>query len=242
MDCLEEPADGPHEWSAWLLTMTSGPGTPARKSAAIERSTTPRECAGDSGRPLDNGSLLPMSALIRRFSPVGDHDERMSEYEITALVMSEHDAFRRAFADLEEAEDPSSAWRELAARLEVHAVAEERLFYPVLADEADSGAEDGKAAVREHNDIRHAVADVAEQRFGSDPWWEAVRRAQQVNGDHMAEEEREFIPEFKISVDAERRDALGMEWLRLHDKHENAQGLSGEDADPQTIVDTESPL
>ena len=166
----------------------------------------------------------------------------MSEYEITALVMSEHDAFRRAFTDLENADDLSAAWAELAARLEVHAVAEERLFYPVLADEADDGAEDGKEAVREHNEIRHAVADVADHELGSDAWWDAVGRAQQVNGDHMAEEEREFIPEFKGAVDAELRDELGMQWLRLHDEHEHANGLSGSDADPQAVVDADAPV
>jgi hemerythrin HHE cation binding domain-containing protein len=168
--------------------------------------------------------------------------DAMSEYEITALVMSEHDAFRRAFTDLENADDLSAAWEELAARLEVHAVAEERLFYPVLADEADDGAEDGKEAVREHNAIRHAVADVAGHDLGSSAWWESVGHAQQVNGDHMAEEEREFIPEFKNAVDAERRDQLGLEWLRLHDEHAHAQGLPGDDADPQAVVDSDPPL
>jgi hemerythrin-like domain-containing protein len=165
----------------------------------------------------------------------------MSEYEITALVMSEHEAFRRAFADLDQADDPGSAWQDLADRLEVHAVAEEQLFYPVLADEATDGVEDGLAAVREHNDIRHAVRAVADHEAGSDPWWQAVADAQQVNGDHMAEEEREFIPEFKQSVDADRRDELGMEWLKLHDEHEHAAGLSGADADPQAVVDADAP-
>ncbi|WP_375484757.1 hemerythrin domain-containing protein [uncultured Jatrophihabitans sp.] len=166
----------------------------------------------------------------------------MSEYEITSLVMTEHDSFRRAFADLGEADDLEKAWGELADRLEVHAVAEERLFYPVLADEADDGVADGKAAVREHNDIRQAVRAVADHEPGADSWWAAVGQAQQVNGDHMAEEEREFIPEFKEAVDSERRDELGLEWLKLHDEHEHAAGLTGDDADPQTVVDTDAPV
>jgi hemerythrin-like domain-containing protein len=165
----------------------------------------------------------------------------MSEYEITALVMSEHDAFRRAFSTLNEADDLAVAWTELAERLEVHAVAEERLFYPVLADEVDDGVDETKTAVREHNDIRHAVADVAEHKVGSTAWWDAVGNAQQVNGDHMAEEEREFIPGFKEGVDADRRDELGMEWLKLHDEHDHARGLSGADADPQAVADAEAP-
>jgi iron-sulfur cluster repair protein YtfE (RIC family) len=166
----------------------------------------------------------------------------MSEYEITALVMSEHEAFRRAFADLEQADDLATAWTELADRLEVHAVAEERLFYPVLAHEADDGVDDGKTAVREHNDIRQAVRDVGDHEVGSEPWWDAVGTAQQVNGDHMAEEEREFMPEFKQSVDAQRRDDLGMEWLKLHDEHDHARGLSGDDADPEAVVAADPPL
>jgi hemerythrin HHE cation binding domain-containing protein len=150
--------------------------------------------------------------------------------------MSEHDAFRRAFADLDTADDLDAAWTELANRLEVHAVAEERLFYPVLAKEAADGTEDGTTAVREHNDIRHAVSAVTDHELGSTTWWAAVQHAQQVNGDHMAEEERGFIPEFKDAVDAQRRDDLGMEWLKLHDDHEGARGLSGADADPQSVV------
>lgn len=134
----------------------------------------------------------------------------MSEYEITALVMSEHDAFRRAFTDLEQAEDVAAAWEQLANRREVHAVAEERLFYPVLADEAGDGVADGRTAVREHNDIRHSVRAVADHEVSSQSWWDAVDRVQQVNGDQMAEE-RELIPRYKDSVDAARRDELGLQ-------------------------------
>jgi iron-sulfur cluster repair protein YtfE (RIC family) len=165
----------------------------------------------------------------------------MSEYESTALVMSEHEAFRRAFSNLDQADDLAVAWDALAERLEVHAVAEERLFYPVLANEVDGAVSETKTAVREHNDIRDAVRGVAEHQVGSDPWWNAVENAQQVNGDHMAEEEREYIPEFKDGVDADRRDQLGMEWLKLHDEHDHARGLSGADADPQAMVDAEAP-
>ena len=162
----------------------------------------------------------------------------MSDFEITALVLSEHEAFRRDFAALEG--DPAgglaAAWDDLAARLEVHAVAEEELFYPVLAHEADGGAEEGERAVHDHNAIRHAAAAVAGQDVGSEAWWEAVRTTQDVNAEHMAEEEREFLPDFKEAVDDERRSELGMRWLQFHDEHEGADGLSGDDADPAAVV------
>lgn len=162
----------------------------------------------------------------------------MSEFEITALVLSEHEAFRRAFADLEHADDVGAAWQSLADRLEVHAVAEEQLFYPELANAAADGEEEAVTAVREHNDIRHAVRDVEAHESGADDWWETVRTAQQVNAEHMAEEEREFIPDFRDSVDEQRRDDLGMRWLEFHDDHDRARGLDGRDADPAAVAGT----
>ena len=165
----------------------------------------------------------------------------MSELEITALVLSEHEAFRRAFADLEHADDIDAAWRSLTDRLEVHAVAEEQLLYPELAAAAADGPAEAQTAVREHNDIRHAVRDVAACEAGTDDWWDAVRRTQEVNAEHMAEEEREFVPDFRDSVEDQRREDLGLRWLQFHDDHDRAQGLDGRDADPATVAATSKP-
>ena len=166
----------------------------------------------------------------------------MSDVEITALVLAEHEIFRREFAALDDlgGEELATAWESLHARLEVHAVAEKQLFYPLLAQEAD-GEQETAEGVHDHNEIRHAAAAVGEQEVGSDGWWEAVRNARQVNADHMAEEETDFFPPFKEAVDDEQREALGMRWLAFHDEHEEAEGLSGEDAEVAEVVATEVP-
>jgi len=166
----------------------------------------------------------------------------MSDFEITALVLAEHEIFRRAFATLEDltGEELAAAWGELHAKLEVHAVAEEQLFYPLLAQEAD-GEQETAEGVHDHNEIRHAAAAVGEQQVGSEGWWEAVRTTRQVNADHMAEEETDFFPPFKEAVDDEQREALGMRWLAFHDEHEQADGLSGGDAEVAEVVATEVP-
>lgn len=165
----------------------------------------------------------------------------MSDFDITTLVVSEHESFRRAFAELERSDDLTAAWQELADRLEVHAVAEEKLLYPVLADAADEGEQEGLAAVRQHNDIRHAVRDVAEHEVGASSWWDAVRAAQESNAEHMAAEEREFLPDFRDGVPAERREDLGMQWLKFHDEHDRAAGLGDGDADPEAVVHAPPP-
>ena len=166
----------------------------------------------------------------------------MSDFEITALVLAEHEVFRRDFSSLEDlsGQELTAAWEALHARLEVHAVAEEQLFYPLLAQEAD-GEQETAEGVHDHNEIRHAAAAVSEQQVGSDGWWEAVRTTRQVNADHMAEEEVDFFPPFKEAVDDEQREALGMRWLAFHDEHEQAEGLSGEDAEVAEVVAVEVP-
>ena len=166
----------------------------------------------------------------------------MSDFEITSLVLAEHEVFRREFAALENLPDQelAAAWETLHAKLEVHAVAEEQLFYPLLAQEAD-GEQETAEAVHDHNEIRHAAAAVSEHQVGSDGWWEAVRNTRQVNADHMAEEEVDFFPPFKEAVDEEQREALGLRWLAFHDEHERADGLSGEDAEVAEVVATEVP-
>src|SRR5918997_7110812 len=166
----------------------------------------------------------------------------MSDFEITALVLAEHEIFRRDFAALDglSGAELADAWEALHARLEVHAVAEEQLFYPLLAQEAD-GEQETAEGVHDHNEIRHAAAAVAEHEVGREAWWEAVRDARQVNADHMAEEETAFFPPFKEAVDDEQREALGMRWLAFHDEHERADGLSGEDAEVAEVVATEVP-
>ena len=166
----------------------------------------------------------------------------MSDFEITALVLAEHEVFRREFAALEDlsGEELAAAWEALHARLEVHAVAEEQLFYPLLAQEAD-GEQETAEGVHDHNEIRYAAAAVGEHEVGSDEWWGAVSTLRQVNADHMAEEETDFFPPFKEAVDDEQREALGMRWLAFHDEHEQAEGLSGEDAEVAEVVATEVP-
>jgi len=74
----------------------------------------------------------------------------MSDLEITALVLSEHEALRRDFAALADPERAQDLGAALAARLEVHAVAEEELFYPLLASAAEHGAAEGQRAVKDH--------------------------------------------------------------------------------------------
>ena len=167
----------------------------------------------------------------------------MADFDITALILSEHDAFRRSFAEIEELTDPEELgrrWRQLADQLEVHAAGEEAIFYPELLQDVDDSEGDTKHAVKDHNEIREATQAVDAHEVGSDAWWEAFRAAREATVDHLAEEENDVLPPFQSQLSAGHRDELGMRWLQFHEQHEDAEGLSGDTVDPQAYVEEHS--
>ena len=132
--------------------------------------------------------------------------------DITQAILEEHEWFRRRFADLDgvrDAADLAALWRVLAGRLEIHADAEEEIFYPELLHKGDHAVDETEDAIGDHDDIRAAVRSTLALDAGSEAWWKAVRAARKANSDHMAEEERGALADFRRNVDAERRERLG---------------------------------
>ncbi|MGQ0624082.1 MAG: hemerythrin domain-containing protein [Sporichthyaceae bacterium] len=166
-----------------------------------------------------------------------------SDIDITALILDDHDRFRRAFAaldDLENAGDAAAlgaAWDPLAALLDVHAAAEERIFYPQLLKRGDDAAAETIDAVGDHNDIRDAVREAAEHPPGSERWWLAVREARASNTEHMGEEEDDALADFRRNVAMERRKELGREFLAFKARHPDATHVDTSNPDPQAYVD-----
>ncbi len=163
----------------------------------------------------------------------------MSDTDIATLILSEHEVFRRDFANLEtlSGDQLREGWDRLAELLEVHAAGEEAVFYPHVVRRLPEGDEDTEHALHDHNEIRAAAQAVAEHEVGSDGWWQAVRHTQEVNGEHMAEEERDILGDFQTQIPAEQRDELGMAWLAFHEEHDRAEGLSGEPEDVEAYVE-----
>ncbi len=164
----------------------------------------------------------------------------MSETDIADLILSEHELFRRAFAAIEALTDPTElkgAWQELADQLEVHASAEERIFYPALLKRVDDAEGDTEHAIKDHNEIRATTHAVDDHEVGSDSWWEAFREAREATVDHLGEEERDVLPPFKEQVAEQRRGELGLAFLAYRDEHEGAKGLSGKEKDPEAYVE-----
>lgn len=167
----------------------------------------------------------------------------MADVDITVLILSEHDAFRRAFTEIEALDDVEqlrARWRELADQLEVHAAGEEAVFYPALLADVQDSEGDTEHAVKDHNEIRETTRKVDDHEVGSDAWWEAFREAREATVDHLGEEENDVLPPFKKSVSEQERSDLGMRWMTFLEDHEGAKGLSGAEKDPEQYVEEHS--
>ena len=134
----------------------------------------------------------------------------------------------------------SAIWGRLAAFLELHAKAEEEIFYPALlqaglAARRRAGVEDETLdAIDDHNQIRDAVAESQKHQVGSDDWYSAVAAANLANSDHMAEEEREGLTDFRRLASLQRRHELAVAWAAYEAR--NYGGVTPVDVDPETYV------
>jgi hypothetical protein len=169
--------------------------------------------------------------------------------DITQLILDDHHEQRRLFAILEQVGRSdtgalSVVWARLGAFLELHAEEEEEeeeeIFYPALlqvglAAGRRAGAEgETLDAIRDHNDIRDAVAEVARHRAGSDGWFAAVAAANLANGDHMAEEEREGLTDFCRLAGLQQRHDLAIAFAAFQAR--NFVGVRAIDRDPESYV------
>jgi hypothetical protein len=166
--------------------------------------------------------------------------------DITMLILADHGWFREQFAALDylQADDPVNpkalqrVWRPLADKLDVHAYIEEKIFYPQLLKRGVDGPEDETLdAIGDHNDIRDGVRAADAAPIGSDEWWSAVGEARKANDEHMGEEEREGLSDFRRHASAGLRDALGRQYRDFMAQHPTTKGLKIADRDPQTYVD-----
>lgn len=165
--------------------------------------------------------------------------------DITELILDDHEWFRRQFAALDDVQAGApldtnavqEVWEPLAARLDVHAIAEEEIFYPQLLAHGEDPEDETLDAIGDHNDIRDGVHDAARQIVGSDPWWAAVGRARKANDDHMAEEEREGLANFRLHATADLRESLGQRFADFMDSHPTTRGLDTTDKDPEEYVE-----
>ena len=155
--------------------------------------------------------------------------------DITQLISDDHWEQRRLFALIEQV-DPddkgtlTAVWTRLRVLLDTHALAEELFFYPELlrlgrGADNESPCEETRDAIGDHNEIRDTASEVDRHEVGSPGWFDAVSAANRANSDHMAEEERQGLTDFRRNAPLAVRQRLGIEFLRFESERMIGTGV-----------------
>lgn len=166
--------------------------------------------------------------------------------DITQLIVEDHAEQRRLFALIEELAPTDTAalkavWTRLRVLLDTHALAEERFFYPELLKvgqgaDYETPTEETKDAIKDHNEIRDTAADADGLEVGSSQWFEAVAACNRANSDHMAEEERQGLTDFRRHADRELRHRLAVEFLQFESEHLTGEGVQPVDRNVDSYI------
>jgi hypothetical protein len=165
--------------------------------------------------------------------------------DISDLILHDHHEQRRLFAYLDDI-DPSNTealgavWQRLRTLLEVHAEAEEELFYPhLLKIGTGAGGEDVvgevKDVIKDHNEIRDAIKEADGHAVGTDGWWAGVAKTNEANSDHMGEEEREDLTDFRRNAPMQLRHDIAVAFATFETSHPG--GVIATDKDPEQYIE-----
>ena len=166
--------------------------------------------------------------------------------DITQIILHDHAEQRRLFSaiseiDPKETEALAAIWKRLKNLLDSHAEAEERFFYPDLlrvgtgGGDADDAEEETRDAIDDHNEIRDTGEAVEQHEVGSPAWFKAVSECEVANSDHMGEEERQGLVDFRKHTSLELRHDLGVQFLAFQCAH--MLGVKVEDKDVDAYIE-----
>ena len=166
--------------------------------------------------------------------------------DVTQLIADDHSEMRRLFALIDELRPQDrdallAVWTRLRVLLDTHALAEERFFYPELLKigrgvDNETPVDETRDAIKDHNEIRDTAAKVDMEELGSPEWCAAVASANKANSDHMAEEERQGLADFRRNADADLRHQLAVRFLQFESEHLTGRGVKPIDRNVDTYI------
>ncbi len=149
--------------------------------------------------------------------------------DIVDCILADHARQRYYFAALDQARDKPEVLGKVFDRLknflEAHAEAEELYFYPTLLEmgkgavDSESAEDTTEDAIDDHNKIAKAAEAAMKEKVGSDAWWKCVDKCNYHNSEHMSEEERQGLTDFRRRVPLEKRVELGLQYLAFETGH-----------------------
>jgi hemerythrin superfamily protein len=135
--------------------------------------------------------------------------------DIYSLMKKDHDEVAGLFRRLKAAEGFTETAEQLSAQLrealELHAYAEERVFYPTL-QQAEGTQELVEEALDDHALVQTLLDELAMSRMDSEAWHEKLEALEEHVEDHIEEEESDIFDVARQLFTAAQEAELAQRW------------------------------
>ena len=142
--------------------------------------------------------------------------------DIYSLIKNDHQEVASFFRRLKAAEGFSETSEQLFAQLredlELHAHAEERIWYPAL-QEAEGTQELVEEALHDHALVQDLLDELAASRMDDEAWNEKLEMLEEHVADHIEEEEGHIFDVARQLFSAEQATELAQYWQTAKQKY-----------------------
>ena len=127
--------------------------------------------------------------------------------DVTQLIEQDHREVEGLFEQFKNGGSESVAAK-ICEELEVHAAAEEKVFYPVVKSDVPGGDDMASEGNEEHGEARQLIGRI-KQTSDEAHLADLVTDLEEAVSHHVQEEESEMLPKTRDALDAARLDELG---------------------------------
>jgi hemerythrin superfamily protein len=142
--------------------------------------------------------------------------------DIYNLIKRDHQEVANLFRRLKAAEGFSETSEQLFAQLreelELHAHAEERVWYPALRD-AEGTQELVEEALDDHDLVQNLLDELAASRMDDEAWNEKLEVLEEHVEDHIEEEEGDIFDVARQLFSVEQAAELAQRWQMAKQEH-----------------------
>jgi hemerythrin superfamily protein len=131
--------------------------------------------------------------------------------DVVALVLADHRAVRKLFADFESAsgDERVALWRTIVRELAVHETAEEEIVHPAARRYVDGGDDIVEARLAEESAAKQTLADLERLDIGDPNFTSRFRAFSTDVLTHADREEQEELAGLRASTSEQDRERMG---------------------------------
>jgi hemerythrin superfamily protein len=132
--------------------------------------------------------------------------------DVIDLLTNDHAAVSALFGRFKRSSKPQTKQKlanEIIHELSVHAAVEENLVYPLMRVKLDNGSDKAHHAIEEHQEVKRLLADIEKLDPGDSEFDTTMEQVTESVRHHVAEEERDLLPELRSKTSPETRERLG---------------------------------